>query len=126
MRPAPVSCAVVSEPNATPTPETSPTLSRESVRRVARLARLALTDAQADLYAAQLSRVLEYVDQLRALDLVGVEPLLHPHDQCALPAPDEPAPGYDARVVRELAPRAEGPFIRVPKVLDADSGGGSA
>lgn len=106
-------------------PEQTARLSPDGVLRVARLARLALTDEQADRYAAQLSRVLEYVEQLRALDLDGATPLLHPHDQTATPAADQPAPGLDPEAVRRLAPRAadtDAVFIRVPKVLPDGSG----
>lgn len=91
---------------------------------MAHLARLELSDAQADLYAQQLSRVLEYVQQLRALDLEGVAPLFHPHERPGTPAPDEPAPGLTPEQVAKLAPGAFAPFIRVPKVLgDADTPG---
>ena len=74
-----------------PDPDTSHApLSREQTRRIAHLARLELTDEQADLDAHQLSRVLAYVEQLKSLDLQGVEPMLHPHDQFAAPAGDDP------------------------------------
>lgn len=81
------------------------------------MARLELTEAQAERYAGQLSRVLEYVRQLRAMSLEGVAPLLHPHDGFASPADDEPVAGLTPEQVARLAPDAHGVFIRVPKVL---------
>ncbi len=99
-------------------------LSREQTLRIARLARLGLSEDQADRLASQLSGILDHVRELRSLGLDGVAPMLHPHDQFGEPAPDEPAPGFAVDVVRRLAPHAEGPFIRVPKVL-GDGGGGA-
>lgn len=99
-------------------------LSREQTLRIARLARLELSDEQADRLASQLSGILDHVRELRSLELDDVAPMLHPHDQFGEPAPDEPAPGLAVDVVRRLAPRSEGPFIRVPKVL-GDGGGGA-
>jgi aspartyl-tRNA(Asn)/glutamyl-tRNA(Gln) amidotransferase subunit C len=62
-------------------------------RRVAKLARLDLTDSEADNFTAQLGQILQYVDQLGEVNLhegKEVEPLTHPLD---LPTPmreDEP------------------------------------
>jgi aspartyl-tRNA(Asn)/glutamyl-tRNA(Gln) amidotransferase subunit C len=49
-------------------------LSREDVKRIAELARLALTDAELDLFTRQLGDILTYVEQIRALDTSGVAP----------------------------------------------------
>lgn len=52
-------------------------LTREDVQKVAHLARLALTEAEIDLYREQLSHVLDYVAGLEALDLEGIPPTAH-------------------------------------------------
>lgn len=49
----------------------------DEVRRVAALSRLALTDAEVDRFAAQLSSILDYVSKLNELDTDGVEPTSH-------------------------------------------------
>lgn len=49
-------------------------LSREDVDKIARLARLELTEAEKQLYQDQLSAVLEYAARLSQLDLEGVAP----------------------------------------------------
>lgn len=103
----------------------SPALLREQTHRIAHLARLELTDEQAAIYATQLSRVLAYVEQLRALDLEGVKPMLHPHDRFGEAVADDPREGLELGVVRRLAPESEGAFIRVPKVLGGTEGGGA-
>jgi aspartyl-tRNA(Asn)/glutamyl-tRNA(Gln) amidotransferase subunit C len=51
-----------------------PSLNREDVKRIAELARLALTNEELDLYTRQLGDILAYVEQIRALDTAGVAP----------------------------------------------------
>lgn len=50
------------------------TLGRDEVARIARLARLALTDEELDHYGEQLSAVLDYAARLNEIDLTGVAP----------------------------------------------------
>ncbi|MEO0413580.1 MAG: Asp-tRNA(Asn)/Glu-tRNA(Gln) amidotransferase subunit GatC [Verrucomicrobiota bacterium] len=47
------------------------------IRKTADLARLELTDAQVEEYGGQLDKILEYVEQLGALDVDGIEPTAH-------------------------------------------------
>lgn len=100
-------------------------LSAEYVRKVAKLARLDLTDDQAARYRGQLSAILGYVRKFDALDLDAVEPMTSPLDSQAPLRPDEPGPALGADVVMALAPVKRPPFIEVPKVL-GDAGGGAA
>jgi aspartyl-tRNA(Asn)/glutamyl-tRNA(Gln) amidotransferase subunit C len=49
-------------------------LSREDVFKLARLARIKLTDEEADSFTNELSKILEYVDQLQTADVSGLKP----------------------------------------------------
>lgn len=49
-------------------------LTRDDVLKLARLARLSLTDAEIDEFQAELSAILEYVQQLQNADTTGLEP----------------------------------------------------
>jgi aspartyl-tRNA(Asn)/glutamyl-tRNA(Gln) amidotransferase subunit C len=53
------------------------TLSREDVLRIAELARLELTSEEVELFTRQLTDILGYVEQIRALDTTGVSPTSH-------------------------------------------------
>ncbi len=53
-------------------------LQPEDVRRIAHLARLAITDEEADRTLAQLNDILGMIDRLQAVDTSGVEPMSHP------------------------------------------------
>jgi aspartyl-tRNA(Asn)/glutamyl-tRNA(Gln) amidotransferase subunit C len=52
-------------------------LERKTVDHVARLARLALSDAEKDKMAVELSQILDHIEAIRQLDLEGVEPTSH-------------------------------------------------
>jgi aspartyl-tRNA(Asn)/glutamyl-tRNA(Gln) amidotransferase subunit C len=93
-----------------------------TARRVAHLARLALTDAELEQHRSALSAVLGYVETLRELDLDGVEPLAHPSDSTNRLDADDPRPGLPSDGLMKMAPASAPPFVVVPKVIDADSG----
>ena len=93
-------------------------LTRSDVERIAALARLELTEDETALFAAQLTAILAYADQVQRVDTTGVEP-------AALTASgpggrnDDLEPSLDRDVVLEQAPasdRATGLF-KVPRVL---------
>jgi aspartyl-tRNA(Asn)/glutamyl-tRNA(Gln) amidotransferase subunit C len=97
-------------------------LTGQQVRRVARLARLALSDEQVDNARAQLGAVLRYVESLGELDLTGVEPMAHPTDAANRWDDDEPRPGLPNQALMDMAPQREPPYIRVPKVIGGGEG----
>jgi len=92
------------------------------VRHIAKLARLNLSDAEARLYAGQLTRILDYVQQLSAVDTSGVEPLAHPLPVTNVLRDDQPDEGLSADQALAQAPQREDNFFRVPAVLDPGSG----
>lgn len=97
--------------------QTPPPLDTETVRRVAHLSRLALSDAQIEAYRAQLGVVLGHIDRLRSLALEGVEPLTHPLDATNRMDEDKVRDGLTNQALMEMAPDASPPFIKVRKVL---------
>ena len=59
------------------------------VQKTAHLARLALSDDEANLYQSQLDDVLKYIDKLRELDLADIEPTAHASPIFDIVRPDE-------------------------------------
>lgn len=98
--------------------ETSPRISEAEVRRLARLARLELDEAQVAVLSGHLDAIVRYVERLRALDLSGVAPMTHPGDDPAPLADDVPGPALPLETVMRLAPDTFPPFIRVPRVFE--------
>lgn len=99
-----------------------PGLTAEQVRKVAKLSRLALDEAQVEQYRGRLSAVLGYMDRLRKVDLTGVDPLTHIADVVNRLDEDAPGPTLPNETLMKMAPEVMEPFIRVPKVLDEGGG----
>jgi aspartyl-tRNA(Asn)/glutamyl-tRNA(Gln) amidotransferase subunit C len=89
-------------------------LDREQVLHVARLARLGLDDAEVERMAQELSKVLDYVDHVRELDLDGVEPTSHAVELAGVMRPDEPVPCLPRDVVLAAAPEPVAGGFGVP------------
>jgi aspartyl-tRNA(Asn)/glutamyl-tRNA(Gln) amidotransferase subunit C len=87
------------------------------VRRVAALARLALTPDEVDLYTRQLGRILDYARQIGELDTRDVPATLNVLEQPPVERPDDPRPSLDRAAVLSNAPDPAGGLFRVPKVL---------
>jgi aspartyl/glutamyl-tRNA(Asn/Gln) amidotransferase C subunit len=66
-------------------------IDRETVKHVAVLARLAMTDAELDRFTEQLRAILDYIGKLNELDTSAVEPLSHALALTNVFRPDEPA-----------------------------------
>lgn len=97
-------------------------LSADYVRKIARLSRLTLTDAEVADYQVKLSEVITYVERLRKLDLSGVEPLANVADSRNRLDPDIPGPTLPNEAFMRMAPSTMEPFVKVPKVFE-DGGG---
>jgi aspartyl-tRNA(Asn)/glutamyl-tRNA(Gln) amidotransferase subunit C len=93
-------------------------IDRETVRKVAHLARIELDDAALDRFQAQLGAILDYIDQLRQLDVANVEPLVHAGDTVNVMRDDVPRRCLPAEAALANAPASSGPFFAVPKILE--------
>jgi aspartyl-tRNA(Asn)/glutamyl-tRNA(Gln) amidotransferase subunit C len=86
------------------------------VAHVARLARLNLTQAETALFQSQLSRVLEYAEQLKRADTTSVDTeAATTHDVLR---PDEPRDWFTSSQALSNAPRQANDLFIVPKVLE--------
>ncbi len=95
-------------------------LTLDQVRKVAKLARLEMSEADLARMQTQLSAILDYVAQLQALDTDGVEPLAHPLPVQNVFRPDEPRPSLPAAEALRNAPSRVGDYFGVPAVFDTD------
>jgi aspartyl-tRNA(Asn)/glutamyl-tRNA(Gln) amidotransferase subunit C len=95
-------------------------LTIDEVRKVAKLGRLELSDADLVLMQHQLSAILDYVTQLNELDTTDVEPLAHPLPIENVFRPDEPVPSLPVDAALQNAPSRVGEYFGVPAVFDSD------
>ena len=92
-------------------------ISDDDVRAMARLARLAITDTDIPAYAEQLSRIVELVDRMQAVDTTGVEPMAQPQDLSARLRPDQVTEADQRDEFQRGAPQTEGGLYLVPQVI---------
>jgi aspartyl-tRNA(Asn)/glutamyl-tRNA(Gln) amidotransferase subunit C len=92
---------------------------RIDVRHVAKLARLALTDAEVAQYGSQLAGLLVFVDELRELDTEHVGATAQVVESRNVTRPDVLAPCLSQAEVLAAAPQAQNGFFRVPKIIAA-------
>lgn len=97
--------------------DTTPNLPLTDLRRVARLARLAPSDAALEAFRPQLAAILGHMRSLSELDLSSVEPMSHPSAEESRWDDDLPRDPLPTAAMMKLAPDAEPPFLKVPKVI---------
>jgi len=98
-------------------------VSREEVERIAALARLALTDAEADRAAAELEAILGYVELLESVDTEGVEPTRHVLPLATPMRDDRGVMSIDPELAVANAPELAGTAFVVPKVIEGEEEG---
>ncbi len=94
----------------------------EQVRKVARLARLELTEAEIEEFTGQLGAILEYVEKMNELDTTDVEPLAHCLPITNVFRQDIIKESLGTEKTLANAPQRDAGFFKVPKILDDGSG----
>ena len=92
-------------------------ITADDVRKVAQLARLDLPDDTIATYTGQLERILDYVDQLQAVDTEGVLPTTRAVEVVNATREDTVVNTDVRQDLLDQAPQREGDFFRVPKIL---------
>ena len=90
----------------------------DTVRHVAKLARLAMSDAEVEALVPELNNILGWVEQLAEVDTDGVEPLTAVIDQKLRLRDDIVDDGNVRDAVLRNAPEAQHGFFAVPKVIE--------
>lgn len=93
-------------------------LTREEVEHIAQLARLGLTEAEKDLFAGQLSAILDYVQKLQGLDTESTPPTTTAIPLQNVMFDDVVEPSSPQEDILRNAPDAVDGFFRVRAVLD--------
>jgi aspartyl-tRNA(Asn)/glutamyl-tRNA(Gln) amidotransferase subunit C len=93
-------------------------IDRITVEKVAKLARLHLTNDELDRYGGQLGAILDYIAKLEKLDVAGLEPLAQAVDTQNVFRADEPRPSLSRDAALQNAPEKTGDFFVVPKIIE--------
>jgi aspartyl-tRNA(Asn)/glutamyl-tRNA(Gln) amidotransferase subunit C len=92
-------------------------LRREDVAKVAKLARLILSDAELDTFTEQLGQVLEHAKDIEALDLANLVATAHPFGLVNVVRKDELRPCLSRDEVLAMAPDAQDGRFAVPRIM---------
>jgi aspartyl-tRNA(Asn)/glutamyl-tRNA(Gln) amidotransferase subunit C len=90
---------------------------KETVRRVAKLARLALKDEELEPMAGEINAILTFVAQLSTIDVAGIEPMTSVLPMALPRREDNVTDGYIPDKILANAIREDGFFV-VPKVVE--------
>jgi aspartyl-tRNA(Asn)/glutamyl-tRNA(Gln) amidotransferase subunit C len=93
-------------------------LSLDDVSRIARLARIEISAAEAEQTRDQLNNILDFVAQLQAVDTDGIEPMAHAVDVVQRLRPDAVTEIDRRDTFQAIAPETEAGLYLVPKVIE--------
>ena len=93
-------------------------LTPEEVKRIARLARVGLSESEVAHFQVQLSEILDYFQRLREVDTEGLPPTAHTLAMHNVMRDDEPRPSFDKEEVLANAPQREDDLFRVRAILE--------
>lgn len=93
-------------------------LDKDTVRGIARLARLKVAESELDKLAGELNNIVTWVEQLDSVDTEGVEPMTSVVEVSLPMREDEVTDGGYADRVLANAPDRVGDFYAVPKVVE--------
>ncbi|KQZ01225.1 glutamyl-tRNA amidotransferase [Pseudolabrys sp. Root1462] len=89
-----------------------------TVRRIARLARIAVAEDEVDHLRGELNAILAFVEQLGEVNVEGVEPMTSVTPMAMKTRKDVVTDGGDPEAVMANAPKSEDDFYLVPKVIE--------
>ena len=93
-------------------------LSLEEVKRIAYLARIEISEAEAVQTQGQLNDIFRLIESMRAVDTEGVEPMFHAQDLLLRLREDTVTESDQHRLFQSAAPQVEGGLYLVPKVIE--------
>ena len=93
-------------------------MSDADVKKIAKLARLRLTEAEVSLYGGQLTKILDSMAELAKADTHGVPPTTSVLGAVNVMRDDVPTPFEDTEALLANAPERDGPYFKVKKVME--------
>lgn len=88
------------------------------IEKVARLARLELSEEEKRTFGKQLEQILDYMEQLNRLDTTGVEPTSHAIPMVNVFREDEVKPSLPKERILEISPDQENGHFKVPRIIE--------
>ncbi len=92
-------------------------ITKEEVKKIAHLARLDFDEEALTNFTEELSKILNYFEELKKLDTTGISPTFHPLKKNTPYRKDEVKPFDNIKGLLDNAPELKGTSIVVPKVV---------
>lgn len=93
---------------------------RELLKKLATLARLEIPEEAEDGLISDLQQMVTFIEQLQEVEVGGIEPMISPVYHSFNGSPDVAEPALDRDRMLNQAPDRQGPFFRLPKVVEKD------
>ena len=93
-------------------------LTLEQVRRVAHLARIEVSDAEAQSTLGHLNEIFALIEEMQAVDTGGIEPMAHAQDLAQRLREDRVTEENRRDAFQAVAPETEAGLYLVPKVIE--------
>ncbi|MGM9986235.1 MAG: Asp-tRNA(Asn)/Glu-tRNA(Gln) amidotransferase subunit GatC [Bacillaceae bacterium] len=93
-------------------------ITKEDVKHVANLARLAVTEEEVEKFTKQLDDIITFAEQLNELNTEGVKPTSHVLEMKNILREDKAKQGLPVEEVLKNAPDSQDGFIRVPAIIE--------
>ncbi|MDO8890615.1 MAG: Asp-tRNA(Asn)/Glu-tRNA(Gln) amidotransferase subunit GatC [Sulfurimicrobium sp.] len=93
-------------------------LTLDDVKRIAHLARIEVSESEAETYLAQLSSIFGLVEEMQAVDTRGIEPMAHAQDVVLRLREDVVSEANRRDAYQAVAPQVEAGLYLVPKVIE--------
>ncbi len=97
----------------------TPKIDPSVIANLEKLSHLRLSPSQRDKIGDDLSKILGFAELISQLDLANVDPMTHAIQQVNVLRPDQQKPGSDLEQALSNAPKSDGQYYLVPRVLDA-------
>lgn len=94
------------------------TLSLNDIRRVAKLARIEISETDAQQNLVRLSGIFDLIEQMRAVDTQGIKPMSHSQDMVQRLREDIVTESDQRILFQSFAPQVEDGYYLVPKVIE--------
>ncbi len=93
-------------------------LTLEQVRRVAHLARIEVSDAEAESTLGHLNGIFALIEEMQAVDTTGIEPMAHAQDLAQRLREDRVTESDQRTAFQAVAPETEAGLYLVPQVIE--------
>jgi aspartyl-tRNA(Asn)/glutamyl-tRNA(Gln) amidotransferase subunit C len=93
-------------------------LTINDVKRIAHLARIEVSETEAQATLVKLTGILGLIEEMQAVDTTGITPMSHSQDVVQRLRPDEVTSGNQREAFQKIAPAVENGLYLVPKVIE--------